>query len=123
MERITTEEELEIANYLEVLDEDILNVEKSIEESDKVKQSLKFVKELEYFSDSIIIVRFVYKEDSIKDGNKEVEGDEYTIYQVYNRDVKKSSYHYIADEKLEKSLLLNLINKGDILGNKSKYLR
>lgn len=121
MERITEEEKI-LVETLEVFEEDFLFIEETLVEVDKVKKSLSTQKELLYFSGNIIIFKFIYKDNIIQDNGVKIEGDEYTIFQVYDRETEKSSYHYINDVKIEKSLLLNLINKGDSVGVKKGYI-
>lgn len=121
MERITEEEKI-LIETLEVLQEDFLFIEETLEEVDKVKKSLSTQKELLYFSGNIIIFKFIYKDSIIQDNGVKIEGKEYTIFQVYDRDTEKSSYHHINNAKMENSLLLNLINKGETHGIKKGYI-
>ncbi len=104
--------------------EDIISIDKTFEEIKEVEKSTNAEKELLYFSDSILIFKFVYRgEDELNDdGSVSIRGNEYSILQVYSRTGKNSSYHYCKEEKLLNSLLLNLINRGDAVGNKKGYL-
>jgi len=117
-----TEEEKEFMLYLEVLEEDAIFIEGTLREVEEIKKSVKTEKELLYFSDKTIILQFIYKESIVQDNGTVLNGDEYPIFQVYDRDTKKNSYHYVADPKLERTLLLNLINRGDSVGVKKSDL-
>ncbi len=89
MERIT-EEEKELIETLEVLEEDILFIEDVLEEAKELKKSLIIEKELVYFSGGIIILKFIYKENSIDDLGNKIEGEEYTIFQLCDRYTKEN---------------------------------
>lgn len=121
MERMI-EEEKRIMETLEVFEEDFLFIEETLEEIEEVKKSLSTEKQLLYFSGNIIILKFIYKDNIIQDNGVKIEGNKYTIFQVYDRETKKSSYHYIQDSKMEKTLLLNLLNRGETHGVKKDYL-
>jgi len=121
MERIIQEEKW-IIETLEVSEEDILFIDETLQEAKEVKKSLSTEKEVVYFSNSIIILEFIYKDNILQENGSKIEGDEYTILQVYDRDLQKSSFHFCKDERLRKSVLLNLINKGESYGNKKTYL-
>ena len=115
-------EENIIIDTVDGLDEDIVIIDEILNEIIDVSKSVKLKKTLSYFSSTIIILSFVHDDyDVDKLGNK-VLVNKYNILQVYDRDSKESSYHHVNDVKMEKSLLLNLINKGEANGNKKKYL-
>lgn len=118
-----TEEEKEVMMYLDDLEEDAIFIEETLGEVEEIKKSLKIEKNLVYFSDKTIILKFVYKEGIVQNNGIILDGDEYPIFQVHDRDTKKNSYHYVADAKLERTLLLNLINRGDSTGVRKSNLR
>jgi len=117
LEEPLSEEDKRMLDKLEFLDEELeylYDTLTEIEEKKKKPDVVKKVsKELSYFSNSIFIFEFIYTDER---------GD-FKIFQVYNRGEEKSTYHFVADEKMEKSLLLNLINKGESYGNKKGYIR
>lgn len=117
-----TEEEKEVMLYLEVLEEDAIFIKETLGEVEEIKKSVKIEKDLLYFSDKIIVLKFIYKESIVQDNGTVLDGDEYPIFQVYDRDTKKNSYHYVADPKLDRTLLLNLINRGDSAGLRKSNL-
>jgi len=121
-----SEEDKEMLQKLEILDKEWLYIEDTLEEIEKSKEKPEMVKklpkELIYFSNSIFIFRFVYRQNPDVKSGYDLEPIEYPIYQVYDRDTRESTYHYINDERMEKSLLLNLINRGEGFANKKKYI-
>ena len=116
LEEPLTEEEEMMVKELEFLDDELEYLNDTLTEIEEIKKKPEIIKkvnkELSYFSNSIFIFTFLYIE----------ERGEFKIFQVYDRNKEKSTYHFIADPRMEKSLLLNLINKGESYGNKRGYI-
>lgn len=98
---------------IEVLDEDLLLLEDTFEQIEneiRDKAELhKIEKKLEYFSNKLIVYSFVYRE--------------HIIFQTFDRSEELSEFSYLADVKMHKSHLLNLINRGESFGNRKNYIR
>lgn len=97
---------------IEVLDEDLLSLEDTFEQIEKeIRDKAELIginKKLEYFSSALIIYTFIYRE--------------HIIFETFNRSEEKSDYTYLEDQRMHKSHLLNLINRGESLGYKKTYL-
>lgn len=108
-----TEEEMRLVEengcigILEVLTEEMIAVEEVLEEIEerRKKESNRFNRTIEYFSEKIIIFSFSLKKMK--------------IWEVYDRSTKVSSYSHIGNEYLEKTYLLSIINRGEMYGNKA----
>lgn len=114
--QMTKDEEIpgmsELEMTIEVLDEDLLCLEDTFEQIEKeIRDKTELIgieKKLEYFSNTLIIYTFIYKER--------------IIFETFDRSEEKSDYTYLADQRMHKSHLLNLINRGESIGIKKKYL-
>ena len=113
--QMTKDEEIpesELVLTVDVSDEDLLSLEDTFEQiENEVKDKAELIgidKKLEYFSNSLIIYSFVYRE--------------HIIFETFDRSEEKSEYTYLADQRMHKSHLLNLINRGESRGIKKKYL-
>lgn len=40
------------------------------------------------------------------------------LFEVYNKETKKSTYHFISNQQLDASFLLALINRSEVLANR-----